>query len=42
MEEINMGILKRMVDSEYKELKKFEYIADKIEALKEEMANLSD
>ena len=37
-----MGILKRMVDSEYKELKKFEHIADKIEALKEEMASLSD
>ena len=37
-----MGFLKKLIDSEYKELKKFERIADQIVALDEEMQNLSD
>ena len=37
-----MSFLKKLIDSEYKELKKFEAIADKIEALSEEMENLPD
>jgi preprotein translocase subunit SecA len=31
-----MGLIKRLFDSEYKELSKFKKIADKIEALDEE------
>ena len=37
-----MSIFKRLVDSEYKELKKFRKIADQIEALEEEYSKLSD
>ncbi len=38
----NMGFLKKLIDSEYKELKRFEKIADQIDALSDEMASLSD
>lgn len=37
-----MNILKRLVDSEYKELQKFKKIADAIEAMEPEMQKLSD
>ena len=37
-----MGFLKRLVDSEYKELKRFEKIANEIDALDEEYSKLSD
>ena len=37
-----MGLLKKLLDSEYKELKRFENIADKIVALDEEMQQLKD
>lgn len=37
-----MGFLRKLIDSEYKELKRFETIADKIVALDEEMQSLSD
>ena len=37
-----MGFLRKLIDSEYKELKRFEGIADKIVALDEEMQKLSD
>ena len=37
-----MNILKSLFDHEYKELKKFRALADKIEALKDEYINLSD
>ena len=37
-----MGLLQRLFDHEYKELKKFEKIADQIEAKDEEMQALSD
>ena len=37
-----MGLLKILFDHEYKELKKFERIADKIDDLDEEMQKLSD
>ncbi len=37
-----MGIFRKLIDSEYKELKKFEKIADKIVAKEKEMENLSD
>jgi len=37
-----MGIFKRLLDSEYKELKRFEKIANQIVALDEEMQNLKD
>lgn len=37
-----MGFFRKLVDSEYKELKRFESIADKIVALDEEMKKLSD
>ncbi len=37
-----MGIIKSLFDSEYKELKKFKKIADKIEALDEEFQKKSD
>ena len=37
-----MGIFKRLVDSEYKELKKFEKLANEIDALEEEYSKLSD
>ena len=37
-----MGILKRLVDTEYKELKRFKKIADEIEALDEEYTKLTD
>ena len=37
-----MNILKSLFDHEYKEMKKFRVLADKIEALKDEYANLSD
>ena len=37
-----MGFLRKLVDSEYKELKRFERIADQIVALDEEMQKLSD
>ena len=37
-----MNFFKKLIDSEYKELKKFEAIADKVIALEDEMASLSD
>ncbi len=37
-----MGFFRKLIDSEYKELKRFESIADKIMALDEEMQKLSD
>jgi len=37
-----MNIFKRIIDSEYRELKKFEVIANKVMALDEEMSKLSD
>ena len=37
-----MGILRSLIDSEYKELKKFEKQAKQIDALSDEMAALSD
>ena len=37
-----MGIIKRLVDTEYKELKRFRRIADEIEALDEEYSKMSD
>ena len=37
-----MGLLKRLVDTEYKELKRFNKIADEIESLEEEYSKLSD
>ena len=37
-----MGFLRKLIDSEYKELKRFEKIADKIDALSDEMEKLSD
>ena len=37
-----MGLFRRLIDSEYKELKRFEKIATKIDALSDEMEALSD
>ena len=37
-----MGILKKLFDHEYKEMKKFRLLADQIEALKDEYSKLSD
>ena len=37
-----MGLFRKLIDSEYKELKRFEKIADQIDALDEEMQALSD
>jgi len=37
-----VNFLKKLLDSEYKELKRFEALADKIEDLSQEMANLKD
>ena len=37
-----MGILKKLLDSEYKELKRFDKLADEILALDNEMSNLKD
>ena len=37
-----MNLLKRLFDHEYKELKRFSEIADKIDALDEEYTKLSD
>lgn len=37
-----MGFFRKLIDSEYKELKRFEKIADEIVALDEEMQKLSD
>ena len=37
-----MGFLRKLIDSEYKELKRFEKIADEIIALEESMQQLSD
>ena len=37
-----MGLLKKLFDTEYKELKRFEKIAEEIEALSDEMASLKD
>ena len=37
-----MSLIKRLVDTEYKELKRFNKIADQIEALEEEYSKLSD
>ena len=37
-----MGIFRKLIDSEYKELKRFESIANEIDALSEEMESLSD
>ncbi len=37
-----MGLLKKLFDHEYKELKRFEKLADKIDALDEDMQKLSD
>ena len=37
-----LKVLKKVFDNEYKELKKFEKIADEIEALDEEYSKLSD
>ena len=37
-----MGILKKLLDSEYKELKRFDKLADEILSLEDSMANLKD
>ena len=37
-----MGLFRRLIDSEYKELKRFEKIANQIDALSDEMEALSD
>ena len=37
-----MGFFRRLIDSEYKELKRFEKIANEIDALSDEMEALSD
>ena len=37
-----MGLIKRLVDTEYKELKRFRRIADEIDALDEEYTKMSD
>ena len=37
-----MGLFKKLVDTQYRELKKFEAIAKQIDALEEEYASLSD
>ena len=37
-----MSLLKKLVDTEYKELKRFGKIADQIEALDEEYSKMSD
>ncbi len=37
-----MGIIKKLVDTEYKELKRFKKIADQIELLSEEYSKMSD
>ncbi len=37
-----MGFFRKLIDSEYKEMKKFESLADKIVALDEEMQKLTD
>ena len=37
-----MGLLRKLIDTEYKELKRFEAIADKVMALDEDMQKLSD
>ena len=37
-----MGLLRKLVDTEYKELKRFGKIADEIEALDEEYSKMSD
>ncbi len=37
-----MGLIKRLVDTEYKELKRFRKIADEIDALDEEYSKMSD
>ena len=37
-----MGLLKKLFDSEYKELKRFEKLADEIESLSDEMAALKE
>jgi preprotein translocase subunit SecA len=37
-----MGIFRKLIDSEYKELKRFEAIATQIDDLSEEMEALSD
>ncbi len=37
-----MGILKKLLDSEYKELKRFDKLADEIISLEDSMANLKD
>ena len=37
-----MGFFRKIIDSEYKELKRFEKIANKIDALSDEMEALSD
>lgn len=37
-----MGLLKSLVDTEYKELKKFKKIADKIIELDDKYTNMSD
>jgi len=38
----NMGLFRKLIDSEYKELKKFERIADQIVGKEDEMASLTD
>ena len=37
-----MGIFRKLIDSEYKELKRFEKIAEEVFALDEEMQALTD
>ena len=37
-----MGFFRKLIDSEYKELKRFEKIANQIDALSDEMEALSD
>ena len=37
-----MGLLRKLLDTEYKELKRFSLIADKVMALDEDMQKLSD
>jgi len=37
-----MSLIRKLVDTEYKELKRFNKIADEIEALDEEYSKMSD
>ena len=37
-----MGLFRKLIDSEYKELKRFEVLANEVVALEETMSKLSD